>query len=493
VLRGASVAAAGLGAAMIGGAGVVHATGGTTTVDAQDQNTWPPDATNHIEAVQFAVDDYDTVYLQGTFNFGEDGTVKIENSVKVFGEEIGDWKTGVGMTKIEGGRAPLQVLAPGQSVEIYNIHVNNAKVAGIIALKGLDITIAQNRVTVDTFKNRTITLPYYLPMDFGRNGYGILVGWPWGGLVATPDDPSDDNPANWVLRIEGNVTVEDNYVDLGVGGDVGYPKPPGQPGHDPYAWYYTRWFTCGVSVQTSGNVMTQENTTTIRRNISKNANTWGLLTADNFGQTIIENNEIIMAPHSSWHFGGIEVSSCIFISGQYIPGKKESIHASGNTIRCNDAEQGKVGFGVIEIGEESGFDTFSLTDNTVDMGENGYVGIGLLGVSDCFVGHNKVTGTGNAALGMIAAPPFTPADCFNNVFEGNNIAQFNGLNILWDLSYGADYNTHIGYSGEVAILPEGTDLKHNKITGYKAVAGGVGQAVADKLRELAKALSESRP
>ncbi len=88
-----------------------------------------------IQAVQNAVNQGGTIYLKGTFDFGNEGRVNIAKDVKI----IGEMERGVATTKIKGGfwtldstlPAKLPPEAPGPKITIQGIHFDGASWAPI--------------------------------------------------------------------------------------------------------------------------------------------------------------------------------------------------------------------------------------------------------------------------------------------------------------------------------------------------------------------------
>lgn len=105
-----------------------------------------------VQAVQAAVEQGGTVFLKGTFDFGEKGSVTISKDVKIVGERDNQ---GIPISKIKGGfrtlLSPLPVQlppqAPGPKIAIQNIHFDGTLAYPIYIAYCAGATIAGNKIT----------------------------------------------------------------------------------------------------------------------------------------------------------------------------------------------------------------------------------------------------------------------------------------------------------------------------------------------------------
>ena len=105
-----------------------------------------------IQAVQKAVDQGGTVFLKGTFDFGNEGRVNITKDVKIVGETNNGGKP---VTKIKGGfwtfhsplPAKLPPEVPGPKITIQGIHFDGALWAPVYLAFSSGATISNNKTT----------------------------------------------------------------------------------------------------------------------------------------------------------------------------------------------------------------------------------------------------------------------------------------------------------------------------------------------------------
>jgi len=136
-----------------------------------------------VQAVQDAVDNYDTVYLHGTFDFGVN-VVEITRSVEILGE--GTYAGGEYLTKIKGGGSgALSSVSPDNTNvkwAVRDIEFDGAGVAiRTVYSEGFEVTGCSISPT---------------------GGAGIALTGPYGV---------------WGLNVTGSATIKNNYIDLSGG------------------------------------------------------------------------------------------------------------------------------------------------------------------------------------------------------------------------------------------------------------------------------------
>jgi hypothetical protein len=164
-LQTAGVAGAGLGAAAMGMSGVAHAAGGTTTVTGED------DPGIDVPAVQNAVDTFEKVTLQGTFDFGNDSVV-IKSDVIVRGD---------GAT-IKGGVGTIRVYDEVDA-SIMGIHFVEPILSGVVVSAANEVTVKDNTFTGT---QSALVAPGYI-------SWPIMVG-EWNYAFFNDDLPGEYSP-----------------------------------------------------------------------------------------------------------------------------------------------------------------------------------------------------------------------------------------------------------------------------------------------------------
>jgi hypothetical protein len=105
-----------------------------------------------IQAVQKALDQGGTVFLKGTFDFGDKGRVNIARDVKIVGELD---NKGNPVTKVKGGfwtfhtvpPAQIPPAFPGTKITIQGIHFEGALWVPIHLTYSSGVTITKNKIT----------------------------------------------------------------------------------------------------------------------------------------------------------------------------------------------------------------------------------------------------------------------------------------------------------------------------------------------------------
>ena len=295
-----------------------------------------------IQAVQNAVNHGGTVQLQGTFNFGEDGSVLLQKDVTVLGighstKLEGDFAQ-LPATKILGGNIPFLNKDQRVSVTIQNIWFEGPKSMAIaLTAASGDTKLTGNRIT-------DVKEGLHPATDRPTAG-GILlsnhVRYAGGeGYAYEPmPDPFDEVRD---LSFTGKALVENNYIDL---------DPEGLNHYD-----YLR--AVGIeSTQTTAQ-------TTIRGNIIKNSSHAGILVTDNFARHIISDNIVRIHDY---------------------PDGKKVLFPTGSSF-------GAEGIVIVEVFFEATDSSASLiTNNTIETGGSAHA--------------EQTGGEGPAALGIMINGP----------------------------------------------------------------------------------------
>ena len=217
-----------------------------------------------VQAVQAAVSQGGEVFLKGTFDFGEKGSVNINKDVKIVGEKDSQ---GVPTTKIKGGYqtlfsplpAQLPPQAPGPKIAIQNIHFDGTLAFPIYIAYCSGATIAGNKIT----NVRPAVTP---KMNFSA---GILVGTYW----IQPPATKKYQPG----AVTGIVTISGNDLDMA------NDTPEKTLGEG----IFVHWAT-GITLQISGNTV---------KNCSRNS----IEAMDNYlgddgsGSVVIRDNKVTTA------------------------------------------------------------------------------------------------------------------------------------------------------------------------------------------------------
>ena len=330
--------------------------------------------------VQDAVDNYDEVILRGAFNFGSSGiTISRSCVLKGEGRENGIPQTKIFKTKwqVPFTTDEWLIRTKGKAIDvtIENIHFTDFNGTCIEAYGGNNLTIKDNRITIETGYARGRRHPY------GDMVVGIHVG--------RFGEPESD-----VKYYPGRVILDRNYLDFALsylrGGYLPRSVEWEDPVHHPnlHGEYY---LGAGIFVNhVEGHVLIQDN-------VVKNMNTLGINASDCMGsaKVQIKNNLIVSDiygahPHGEAESGyGITAHSCAVFRDR--PGFK--INISGNTIKCS-----KVSYGGIKVSgpfnAPAGSGKFTegyVRKNKIHL-DNGFVGIKIGRNDSIEVAGNVITG-----------------------------------------------------------------------------------------------------
>ncbi len=234
------------------------------------------DPLQDVKNVQAAVDTGGIILLRGTFNFGKDGRVKINQSVRISGEVD---SVGEPQTKIRGGfwtfYTPLQTGATtpaktGPIVAIRNILFDGAKgtplhfpYTGGLDVRGCTISnVSPQEIGVKWEEGNTLEFQagivvgnrlqnrekqikravrgtikiednrFYMEADKPDEtaGYGIMVDWTWGAYITLKSNIIHRASRNGIEVLdnrlndkgEGTITIDKNRITTP---DTGIPYP----------------------------------------------------------------------------------------------------------------------------------------------------------------------------------------------------------------------------------------------------------------------------
>jgi hypothetical protein len=330
--------------------------------------------------VQDAVDNYDEVILRGAFNFGSSG-ITISRSCVLKGEgrenEIPQTKIFKTKWQVPFTTDEWLIRAKGNDIDvtIENIHFTDFNGNCIEANGGNNLTIKDNRITIETGYARGRRHPY------GDMVVGILVG-----RFGEPE------PA--VKFYPGRVIIEQNYLDFAIsylrGGHLPRRVEWESPGHHPnlHEEYY---IGAGIFVNhVEGHVLIQDN-------IVKNMNALGINASDCMGSAEVQiNNNLVVSDIFGAHAHG-EAESGYGITAHSAgvfrdrPGFK--IDISGNTINCTKVSYGGIRVaGPFNAPAGSGKFTEGYVRNNKIHLDNGFVGIKIGRNDSIEVANNVITG-----------------------------------------------------------------------------------------------------
>lgn len=131
----------------------------------------------HAAYIQYAVDYYSLVFLEGTFNFGDNHSVSVTTNVRLASVRSEQ------PACISGGRVPVYVNASDRCVTIESIDFDGPRLCGIHVQDAREIHIERVRVKnvrVEVIGQQT------LPLEYAR---GIAVGFLRGNSVSGDPTP----------------------------------------------------------------------------------------------------------------------------------------------------------------------------------------------------------------------------------------------------------------------------------------------------------------
>ncbi len=387
-LRTAGITAAGLGAAAAGLGGVAHATGGSTTVIGTGNSP------NDAELIQAAVSNqmYDTVYLQGSFNFGQNDSVEITRDIEIIGQ---------GATII-GGDSPILCDTPS-FLKVRNLRIEGATFAGIYVTKssGLEITGCE---IVNIRGTPAFNFPPYFTF---ASPIFVSAFQAW-------------NPNNTT----GDMLIEGNYLS---------PNENLDPQFNSVISYGIGFIASNPRARIIGNEIV-------------NVNYVGIAFDSSPGTATISNNTIRTGPAQvPWFSYGTGIA--VGIHTWFPTG---SSNVSGNYIETVNPEADGISFNGTFLDGASHL----ILQNHINMTGSNYGALSCYDATKNTVWKgNKVEGSMFYAQGIIPNLLNTNYVAENNVYQGNNIAPAQAeYHVL--CHYGANNNMFVGYSGNVLDLGE---------------------------------------
>ena len=385
------------------------------------------DPTVDHSTVQDAVDNYDEVLLRGAFNFGSSG-ITISRSCVLKGDGR---ENEIPQTKIlkTNWQVPftsdewlIRTKGKGIDVTIENIHFTDFNGTCIEAYGGNNLTIKDNRITIETGYARGRRHPY------GDMIVGIHVG--------RFGEPESD-----VKYYPGRVIIDRNYLDFALsylrGGHLPRSNEWEDSDHRPNL-HEENYIGAGIFINhVEGHVSIQDN-------IVKNMNALGINASDCMGsaKVQIKNNLVVSDiygahPHGEAEAGyGITAHSVAAFRDR--PGFK--INISCNTIKCS-----KVSYGGIKVSgpfnAPAGSGKFTegyVRNNKIHL-DNGYVGIKIGRNDSIEVAGNVITG--KTYYGIRVHAQGDPRDA--TIYADENTVQDNDMDKLM-IKTPDDYsNSHV--------------------------------------------------
>ena len=338
------------------------------------------DPTSDFKIVQDAVDHYDEVILKGVFNFGSQGIV-VSRSCNIRGEGRDE---DIPLTKIYKSKWQIPfttdewlIRSKGVDIDvtIENIHFTDFNGTCIEAYGGNNITLRNNRITLETGYARG-----------RRHHYGDMVVGIHVGKFGEPE-PN-------VKYYPGKVVIEGNYIDFALsyirGGYI-----PRSVQWDDLAYHpnLVEEYYPGAGVfinHVEGFVKVQDN-------VIKNMNALGINASDcmDSAEVHIKNNLVASDIYGAHAHGEPEAGCGITAhsAASFRDRHGFKINISNNTIKCTKPSY--VGIRVSgPFNAPLGSDKFKegyVGENNIHL-DNGYVGIKVGRSDNIEVSKNIITG-----------------------------------------------------------------------------------------------------
>lgn len=376
-----------------------------------------------VAAVQEAVDRGGLVRLQGEFDFGATGSVRITRDVAILGEATA---TQGPRTVIRGGQAPLRSLPPEQAgagprVEILHIHFDGPRWMAVHLAHASSVAVVGNRFT----RVQPIAFPAS-PMSQGKP-YNMQQAVVIGGTAIAPGQPLPYRPD----AVTGPLAVSGNEFDLAT---------PAAKSTIGMAVWVVR--ATGVRGEIAGNTI---------RNAPRNA----IEVIDNFraadgsGELAIRGNDLTTpaegAPMPTPRTpNGIVVGYFLDPGAALDEARVLPLRVRDNTIRLRG--QGTASFGVSVLMNRA-----EVRGNRIVLEAPGAIGISIGGSSNRVEG-NRFEGSGRGGIVLASIAPLTAS---RNELVANDftLLKASGANVV--LMKGADANRVVGSSGSVQDQGEG--------------------------------------
>jgi hypothetical protein len=346
-----------------------------------------------IQAIQKAVDQGGTIYLKGTFDFGDKGRVNITKDVKIIAETD---NAGKPITKIKGGfwtlhtplPAKLPPEAPGPKATIQGIHFDGALGAPIYLGYSSGAIISKNKIT--NIRPKAMDEPV-----FGKPGLNRQLG-----IACYPGLPQPLETRRYIPDLfTGNLIIEDNDIDLT--SDIP-TKTMGQG-------IYVQW-TTGITAQIQRNTVVSGP----RSAVDAVDNYLG---KDGSGMIIIRDNRLITGtegiPVPTPSTPNIMVIGWFFdVSGGLDPLRNIKHLVINNAIRA----RGKTSVGITAF-----TDGIVIANNAILI--EGTESLPLfIASSDGYIANNRMEGASNRPAVLVR--PWKPLKAGKNLFVDNDLSLF---------------------------------------------------------------------
>ena len=363
------------------------------------------------QALQDAVDHYDEVILKGHFNLGN-STIYINRSIVVRGEGRENDIPSTNIRKM-GWQFPthiqeylLVVIGDGIDVTIENIHFYGFNYVCIWNWQGNSVKIRNNRITLS------------IGLGHGCNigGLGdVCIGIASGGNYEFGGFP-------------GGVVIEGNYIDLAenrpYGGALDLTGEKQDPEYRPNLPEHESFIGIGILLNYNlGKVV-------VRNNMILNANSKGVLIADNFdtAELLIHNNKLITEVYGSYAYANPNAGFGILAQSSLNDSHKGSkVKIFDNEITCTKINYSGISvYGPFIIDENSGkLEECIIHDNTIHL-EDGSVGIYVRKSDHTEITNNKFTGKAYYGVQISGREERSGLDlgAFDNVVEDNDFSKF---------------------------------------------------------------------
>jgi len=415
-----------------------------------------------LPAVQAAVDAGGTVVLAGRFDFG-DGRVVIRNDVEIAGESDG---LGAPLITIRGGEwsfhTPYPAVMPppvaGPVVSIHDLHFVEARGTAIHLAWSGGCSLHHN--VIDQMRAR--------PAGTVLERAAIVVGPSiLGGTPNTQFQPR---------LVSGRIDVSDNILDVSGPEDTSRMRGTGM-----FVAMYV-----GADVRIERNVVRENSRTGL-------AILDGTFDGDGRGSVVIADNTIVSSIRVGFTQGAGPRAPIGIVTGfnnQRAFGANPNLPTIPVLIANNHVElNGVTSMGIINIWNGAILEGNTIrvhTDKASTRDRLSSSGGIFATTSRQALLHNRIIGEACNAIRIAATGE--GGGRFDNVAIGNNISGFSafadGFNECVDYWLASDSrdNTVVGSSG--TVIDNGVG---NKVTGLRAVSGGVGEAVSDAAQAGAQA------
>jgi predicted transcriptional regulator len=359
------------------------------------------------QAIQDAVDNYEEVILQGSFNTGVTSII-IRKSVVIQGEGREEnipstklyksgWTYPILDLPIRGHNRVFFVDGEGIDVTIENIHFTDFDYNCIGARNGNSLTIKNNLITISSGLRRGMSSPV------GNQVIGI---YQTGGF-------------------HGGVRIEGNYLDFAqsygpIERSLRINALADDPNYRPGLTETYSHIAFGIDIfYARGEVL-------IENNIIRNINARGIVIADNTESANIQikDNTIISEIYGSYFgpksFAGYGIAAN---SGWHI-GPAPHIEILDNTIRCDKINYCGIGVHGPELGPKGAqaLTEAKVNNNRIHL-EDGSIGIYIESCENSQINGNTLTGKAYYGIGIIPGVDEnrTEFGSFENIIENNDM------------------------------------------------------------------------